>query len=253
MKKSDRHTQIYYDVNKFKPSPELKKLQHLMPISPEDRASLKKDIQDTKVVRDALKVYHSKNRKHLLILCGLNRWEIVKELNEELNLNIEIPYDVYDGLTAKERRELVVNDNLNRRHLTREQKRNIIEYFLKDNPSQSNRAIAEKSGTTDKTVGKIRNEMETTAEIPQLDETTGKDGKKRPAKKSTGEISQLETAVDVGVLFPEYTETEEPADQEPIDFADYGIDIIKFLSNYPESKHDEIKGRLIEIIRLSIT
>ena len=35
----------------------------------------------------------------------------------------------------------------------------------------------------DKTVGKVRTDLESTAEIPQLKRTKGKDGKERPARK----------------------------------------------------------------------
>jgi hypothetical protein len=39
----------------------------------------------------------------------------------------------------------------------------------------------------DKTVGKVRANLEATAEIPQLKTTTGKDGKARPARRHTPE------------------------------------------------------------------
>jgi len=78
-----------------------------------------------------------------------------------------VPVEIY-YLPEDERRDLVIKDNLNRRHLTREQKQRLIAYFLKQNPEQSNRAIAEKTGSDDKTVGKVRKQLESGAEIPQL-------------------------------------------------------------------------------------
>jgi hypothetical protein len=46
-----------------------------------------------------------------------------------------------------------------------------------------NRQIAAKIGVSDNTVGSVRQELESTAQIAQLNSTTGKDGKSRPAKK----------------------------------------------------------------------
>jgi hypothetical protein len=69
--------------------------------------------------------------------------------------------------------------NIHRRHLTPEKRREIIATLLKADPTQSNRSIGSSARVDDKTVGAVRSELEATAEIPQLEETTGKDGKKR--------------------------------------------------------------------------
>jgi hypothetical protein len=82
----------------------------------------------------------------------------------------------------------IISRNLHRRHLTAEQKRTIIAAALKADPSQSNRAIAEKVKADDKTVGKIRKQLESTAECPQLQKTTGKDGKARTAKRPIAKV-----------------------------------------------------------------
>jgi hypothetical protein len=73
--------------------------------------------------------------------------------------------------------------NLHRRHLTREQQRERIARKLKGDPAQSNREVARQTGADGKTVAKVREQMESTAEIPQLDKTKGKDDKERPAKQ----------------------------------------------------------------------
>ena len=46
-------------------------------------------------------------------------------------------------------------------------------------PSKSDRAIAGVAKVDNKTVGAVRKGLEVTEEIPQLESTTGKDGKKR--------------------------------------------------------------------------
>src|SRR6516225_6292583 len=76
-------------------------------------------------------------------------------------------------------RNYVISANIHRRHLSPEQRREIIATLLKADPTQSNRRIAETAKVDDKTVGVVREELEATAEIPQLETTTGADGKTR--------------------------------------------------------------------------
>lgn len=178
----------------LQPSPELLEVQSFLPISTEDRERLKKDIEKSGEIRDPVKIYFDKEGNPL-ILGGFNRWHIAQELDWSF-----IPCEVME-VPAKERRELAIMDNLARRHMTREQKYKIVEMFLKNDPVQSDRIIAKKSGADHKTVGVVRSRLESTGEIPQLDKRAGADGKVRkadpikPVKKSTGEIPQLEEYV----------------------------------------------------------
>jgi hypothetical protein len=77
----------------------------------------------------------------------------------------------------------VLSANLHRRHLTGEQKRELIAKVLKAKPGVSNNQIAKQTKTSDKTVAKVRDELESGSEIPKLTKTTGKDGKSYPARK----------------------------------------------------------------------
>jgi hypothetical protein len=77
----------------------------------------------------------------------------------------------------------VLSANIHRRHLTAEQRRELIAKLLKAKPGQSNRQIAKQVKADDKTVSKVRRELESTAEIPQLEKTTGADGKQRKQPK----------------------------------------------------------------------
>jgi hypothetical protein len=81
----------------------------------------------------------------------------------------------------------VLSATVHRRHLTREQKSELIDRVLKVKPNQSNRMIARQVDSTDKTVAKRRHKLESTAEIPQLKKTVGADGKERkqPKQKPT--------------------------------------------------------------------
>ena len=77
----------------------------------------------------------------------------------------------------------IVSANIRRRHLTAEQKREIIAELLKANPERSDRATAKIANLDHKTVAAVRAEVEGTGEIPQLKKTIGADGKARPARK----------------------------------------------------------------------
>jgi hypothetical protein len=78
--------------------------------------------------------------------------------------------------------DFVLAANLHRRHLTSEQKRELIAKVLKAKPEASNRKIAKQTKADDKTVAKVRCDLESTAEIPQLEKTTGADGRQRKAR-----------------------------------------------------------------------
>ena len=70
---------------------------------------------------------------------------------------------------------------------TNADKRRAVETLLRDEEwgAKSNRWIAERCCVTDKTVARVRAELESTAEVPRLEGRTGQDGKTRalPAKK----------------------------------------------------------------------
>lgn len=78
----------------------------------------------------------------------------------------------------------VLSKNVHRRHLNAEQKHKLIAEVLKAKPEISNRQIAKQVKVNDKKVARVRTELEATAAIPQLEKTTGADGKARPARKA---------------------------------------------------------------------
>jgi hypothetical protein len=75
--------------------------------------------------------------------------------------------------------------NLHRRHLSLRQKRAVIAARLKADPAQSNRRVAAQVKADDKTVGKVRRELERRAEIPHVDKATDTKGRSQPTSKAT--------------------------------------------------------------------
>jgi hypothetical protein len=133
---------------------------------------------------------------------NLTEIDIYKRISATVNVVTTDPWDY------------VISVNMHRRHLTGEQKREVVAKLLEANPDRSNRSIARVAKVDDKTVGAVRRELEATAEIPQLDKRTGKDGKARPAKATTrkpnppsidSESYDIEEAIGARSLFDNQT------------------------------------------------
>ncbi|WP_274426773.1 MT-A70 family methyltransferase [Chelativorans sp. YIM 93263] len=148
------------------------KYQLLPPLSTEDYAALEASIVEHGVLvpieyDDAGNILDGHHRVQICESLGLVDW----------------PRLVRKGLSDPEKRTIARELNVSRRHLTSAQKRDLIEGQLRDTPSISSRAIAAMLGVDDKTVATVRRRLESTAEIPQLEEVEGRDGKSRPARK----------------------------------------------------------------------
>ena len=108
------------------------------------------------------------------ILDGRNRYRACMDLGLEPDTK---PYTGSDPLG------FVISMNIHRRHLTAEQRREIIAELLKANPQLSDRAIAAQANVSHHTVAGVR---EATGQTAQSKTRTGLDGKKRktsPRKK----------------------------------------------------------------------
>jgi hypothetical protein len=79
--------------------------------------------------------------------------------------------------------EFVVSANIHRRHLTAEQKRDLIAKLLKATPEKSDRQIAETVKASPTTVGTVRTKLEATGDVSKLDTRQDTKGRKQPAKK----------------------------------------------------------------------
>jgi len=77
----------------------------------------------------------------------------------------------------------VVSANIHRRHLTADQKRDLIAKFLKAQPEKSDRAIGKMAKADGKTVAAVRAEQEGRAEIPHVELRTDTKGRTQPAHK----------------------------------------------------------------------
>jgi hypothetical protein len=77
----------------------------------------------------------------------------------------------------------VISANIHRRHLTGEQRRDLIAKLLKAEPERSDRQIAGQVKVDGKTVAKVRHELERRAEIPHVATRTDRIGRQQPPKE----------------------------------------------------------------------
>jgi hypothetical protein len=77
----------------------------------------------------------------------------------------------------------VIRANLHRRHLTAEQRRDVIAKLIEAQPEKSDRQIAKQAKADHKTVGTVRRARESTGEISPVEKRVGADGKARKQPK----------------------------------------------------------------------
>jgi hypothetical protein len=119
-----------------------------------------------------------------VIVDGHSRHRAYLELGTE-GINVELKTRVLDFADEAAARSYIRAVNIARRQLSTKDKRNLIDAELRDNPSDSNRAIAIRLGVDHETVGARREKLEATGGIRQLTETKGRDGRRRKRTRQT--------------------------------------------------------------------
>lgn len=127
----------------------------------------------------------------IVLLDGRNRLAALEMLGRKFNSNkggcvittlkahdeyteIKLPADPY---------AYVASANLHRRHLTAEQKRDLIAKLLAAQPAKSDRAIAATVKASPTTVSTVRRQLERIGTVSKLDTRTGRDGVVQSAHK----------------------------------------------------------------------
>ena len=88
----------------------------------------------------------------------------------------DYPREVKRGLSEEEKRDLAQSLNMARRSLTRKQRQHQIKNRLQRHPEHSDRKIAQALGVDHKTVGRLRKQLESAGEVPQVGCKVGLDG-----------------------------------------------------------------------------
>jgi hypothetical protein len=116
------------------------------------------------------------------VIDGRNRALACEQLRIEPDYDVlDIPLDVEDVEAFL--RAFILSANLHRRHLTAEQKREVIAALLKADPTQSDRTIAKEAKTHHHAVAKVRQEEEGRGNISHVEKRTDAIGRQQPATR----------------------------------------------------------------------
>jgi hypothetical protein len=126
------------------------------------------------------------------ILDGRNRYRAGVAAGIDPNIRTYDLEDRWAGHEGFDPVAYVISKNLRRRHLTAEQKRDLITKLLKASPGKSDREIGRLTKTDNKTVASVRAEQERREEIPHVSTRTDTKGRKQPAKKKTSAAKKAE-------------------------------------------------------------
>src|SRR5262249_54398704 len=98
-----------------------------------------------------------------------------------------VPTTINADKWIKDPTAYVISANIHRRHLTAEQKRELIAKLIKAQPEKSNRQIAATAKASPTTVGAERAKMEAKGDVSKLDTRRDTKGRKQPGNKKTVE------------------------------------------------------------------
>jgi ribosomal protein S14 len=157
-------------------------------MSPDELRALGEDILKNKLTTRPV-LWRANSNAPLQLLDGISRLDAIEMVTGKpaLALMAEDGLLASDKFLVLDRSEdpfaYVVSANLHRRHLTAEQKRELIAKLIKATPEKSDRQIAETVKASPTTVGTVRAEMETKGDVSKLDTRRDSKGRKQPAKK----------------------------------------------------------------------
>lgn len=157
--------------------------QFLPRLSDDEYTALEKSIREHGV---QVPITVDENRS---VIDGHHRKEIADRLG------IECPRRFAMDLTDEQKRTLALSLNLDRRHLSREQKQQLVRGSIKADPHLSDRQHAERTGVSPSTVGFHRGQLEAAGDVSNLDTRTDSVGRQQPARAEptvnteTGEVS----------------------------------------------------------------
>ena len=108
------------------------------------------------------------------ILDGRNRYRAC------IAAGVEPTYRAFQG---DDPAAFVISANIRRRHLTLEQKRELIEKLLEAEPTKSNRQVAKTVGVSHPHVAKVRDELEKAGDVETVTTSIDTKGRQQPSKR----------------------------------------------------------------------
>jgi len=131
-------------------------IQPMPPLSPEQYDALKADIMKNGIRVPVVVDQYGR------VIDGHNRRRIATELS------IHVPVEIITIGSDEEAHELALTLNCARRHLTREQVRQVVSAEIERRPGDSDRAIGRRVGCSPSTVGSVRNGQVSKLDTPAM-------------------------------------------------------------------------------------
>jgi hypothetical protein len=157
-------------------------------MSPEELKALGEDIKKNGL-RVPVVLWGDVSSGQAYLVDGRNRLDAAEAVGLDVSLILHAAKKEPGRLATPREREkfdpyaYVISANIHRRHLTAEQKDDLTAKLLKAKPEASNLAIAKLVKRNDKTVAKVRRELEARSEIPNVEARTDSKGRQQPARR----------------------------------------------------------------------
>src|ERR1700730_4502997 len=114
------------------------------------------------------------------VLDGRNRLDAMARASLDLDINKHFEWRIS---TKTDPYEYVISANIHRRHLTAEQKDELIAKLLKATPEKSNRQIAKTVGKSHPHVAKVRKKLEKSGDVETVTTSIDTKGRRQPARR----------------------------------------------------------------------
>jgi DNA-binding Lrp family transcriptional regulator len=147
---------------------------------------------------DDYELWDGRNRLAAMELMGMSpltfnpggrrrdpRWMLDDVVGYGCDTYTDNPVRIETSSEAGEAYEYIIGVNIRRRHLTAEQKGELIGKLLKANPTKSNRQIAKIVGASHPRVAKERKALEKSGDVETVTTSIDTQGRAQPAKKAT--------------------------------------------------------------------
>jgi ParB-like chromosome segregation protein Spo0J len=117
----------------------------------------------------------------------------------------------------------VISKNIHRRHLTTEQRREVVAKVIKAQPEKSNRQIAKTTGVSHPHVAKVRGELEKSGDVETVTTSIDTKGRAQPAKKKAKKAAVPDLRDAKAVIEQEVKDVDEGGKQTHFEFMSRSI------------------------------
>jgi hypothetical protein len=165
-------------------SPSVAQIRPLIHIDPSLRVVPDMTTHEREALREDIKAHGIRQPLYVEgksggVVDGVERFRIIQEENIE-----DYPVSVLIGMSDQQLRDYARTVNATRRHLTRDQRQQMVVEQLRETPIYSNRRIAAICGCDHKTVAAHRASLEMAGDIPHFEKTEGADQRSRSTRRA---------------------------------------------------------------------